>query len=57
MEKEIEKLESRLGEIDRQAEEFSSDYQKLLELDEEKETVSGELEKLYETWEELSSLL
>ena len=53
-EREIEKLETRQKELERQAEEFSSDYQKLMELEEQKAAIEAELEKLYETWEVLS---
>ena len=57
VEKEIEKLETAIGELDAQAEQFSSDYQKLLEIGAEKEKASIELEALYKMWEEFSSLL
>lgn len=57
VEKEIEKLESAVGGLDAEAEQFASDYQKLLEIGEKKEKASAELEALYEKWEELSSLL
>jgi len=57
VEKEIEKLETHIAELDAQAEEFASDYQKLLEIDAEKAAASAELETFYEQWDELSSLL
>ncbi len=54
LEKEIEKLEARLAELDAQAEEYASDYQKLMELDAEKEALNEKLMELYEAWEALS---
>ena len=36
------------------AEEFATDYQKLMELDSEKAALDEELLLLYEKWEELS---
>ncbi len=54
LEKEIEKLEARLAELDKQAEEYASDYQKLMELDAEKDALNGNLMELYEAWEALS---
>lgn len=43
-----------MTELNRQAEEFSSDYQKLMELEEEKARLSETLDGLYADWEELS---
>ena len=53
-EREIEKAESRLAQLDSEAEEFSSDYQKLMEIEEAKSAVLSELEVLYARWEALS---
>ena len=57
VEKEIEKLEAKLAELDELAAANGSDYQKLMEIESEKETISLQLEEQYEKWEELSSLL
>ena len=57
IEKEIEKQESKLAELDELAAENATDYQKLMEIEEQKETVNKQLESLYEQWEELSSLI
>lgn len=57
MEKEIEKLETRSACLDEQAQEFSSDYQKLMEIEEEKKQLDMQLEEAYANWEDLSSLL
>lgn len=54
IEREIEKLEKELKALDEQAEEFSSDYQKLMELDEQKAALDAQLSGLYERWEVLS---
>lgn len=54
VEKEIEKLEEKISVLEAQAEEFASDYQKLMELDTEKEALNEELLILYEKWEELN---
>ncbi len=53
-EKDISRLEQRLAELETEAEEYASDYQKLMELDARKEELNGELMLLYEKWEELS---
>ncbi len=53
-ERDIEKLESRLKEIEQLCEENSSDFQKLMELDVQKAETQNELDALYEKWEELS---
>lgn len=53
-EREIEKLENRLAELDALYETHAADYEKLMELDEEKAVVAGELDELYLKWEELS---
>lgn len=57
VEKEIEKLEAESARLDAQAEEFASDYQKLLDISTEKETVAEQLETLYAEWEELSGMV
>jgi len=57
VEKEIEKLESKIAELDELAMQNSSDYQKLMEFEAEKESINEKLEALYEQWEELSALL
>jgi ATPase subunit of ABC transporter with duplicated ATPase domains len=55
LEREIAKLEEQIAGLDAQAEEFASDYQKLLEIGQERETLDAQLEELYLRWEELSS--
>lgn len=57
IEKEIERLEAQSTCLDKQAQEFSSDYQKLMEIEEEKKQLDMQLEEAYANWEELSSLL
>ena len=57
LEKEIEKQEAKLSELDDFAAANATDYQKLMEIEEQKSSVSEQLETLYEQWEELSSLL
>lgn len=57
IEKEIERLEAQSTCLDEQAQEFSSDYQKLMEIEEEKKQLDTQLEEAYANWEELSSLL
>ena len=52
-EREIEKIESRLREIEREAGEHASDYQRLMELEDEKARLNPELDALYSRWEEL----
>jgi ATP-binding cassette subfamily F protein 3 len=54
LEKDIEKAEERISELDALAEENGSDYQKLMEIGGEKTALEGELEELYRQWEELS---
>ena len=49
-EREIEKLEAQLRELEEQAEENSSDYLKLMELEEEKGKLTARLDELYELW-------
>lgn len=50
-EREIEKLEAELAELEGQYEIHSSDYEKLMELDEEKAKLSAQLDELYDEWE------
>jgi ATP-binding cassette subfamily F protein 3 len=54
LEKDIEKAEERISELDALAEVNGSDYQKLMEIGDEKTALEGELEELYRQWEELS---
>lgn len=54
IERDIQKLEARIAALDKQAEDFGSDYQKLIEIGTEKETLDTELMTLYEKWEELN---
>lgn len=53
-EREVEKLEKRLAELDALYEKHAADYEKLMELDAEKALVTEELDELYLKWEELS---
>ena len=53
-ERDIQRLEEKITDLDRQAEENGTDYQKLMEIAAEKETLETELMELYEKWEELS---
>lgn len=55
LEREIEKLEERLGALEKEASEYASDYQKLMELDGKKAEIDEQLLLLYEKWEELNS--
>ena len=54
LEREISAAEARKAEINRQREEFSSDYAKLLELDSSESELDIKLEELYTQWEELA---
>lgn len=54
LEREIEKLENSIAELEGKAEEFASDYQKLMEIEEQKEALNLNLLELYEKWEELA---
>ncbi|MCD7786246.1 MAG: hypothetical protein LUG87_01005 [Oscillospiraceae bacterium] len=53
LEKEIERQEACLAELNRQAEEFASDYQKLLELEPRQTALQEALDALYAEWEAL----
>ncbi|MBQ1228726.1 MAG: ABC-F family ATP-binding cassette domain-containing protein, partial [Firmicutes bacterium] len=57
VEKEIEKQENKLSELDELASVNATDYQKLMEIEADKEKISEQLESLYERWEELSAML
>ena len=57
LERDIEKLETELIDINRQKDEFSSDYEKLMELDERQTVVQDILDKLYVEWEAAAELL
>ena len=54
LEREIEKLENSIAELEGKAEEFASDYQKLMEIEEQKDELNLNLLELYEKWEELA---
>ena len=54
VEKEISRLEERLAALEREAQEFASDYQKLMELEAQKEALNTTLLEQYELWEALS---
>ena len=53
VEREIEKTEARLAEIDAESEANASDYVRLMELDAEREELGKGLDALYSEWEEL----
>ena len=53
-EREIAKLEQQLSALETEAEEFASDYQKLMEIEAKKDVLNGELLSLYEKWEDLN---
>lgn len=54
LEREIERTEEKLSALDQEAQEFASDYQKLMEIELQKESINEELLALYEKWEELN---
>ena len=54
VEREIGRLEEKIAELDRQAEAFATDYQKLMEIEAQKEELNDSLLALYEKWEELN---
>ncbi len=56
VEREIEKLEASLEDINKLEAENASDYHKLMELDQERSTLQSQLDALYTKWEELSDL-
>ena len=51
IEREIGKTEEQLAALDREAEEYASDYQKLLELEEKRAALNAALDELYAQWE------
>ena len=53
-ERDIERLEAKLKELEQLCQEHSSDFEKLMELDVQKAELQKELDALYEKWEELS---
>ena len=53
LEKEIERLEAKIAELNVSAEESASDYQKLMEIDAQKNELDRQLSELYEKWEAL----
>ncbi len=55
VEKEISRLEERIAALEREAQEFASDYQKLMELEDQKEALNTALLEQYELWEALSN--
>ncbi len=54
VERDIDKLEGQISELDDLYEKHSADYQKLMELDEQKVLLKEELDLLYVKWDELS---
>ena len=54
LEREIEKLENEIAELNKSAEENSSDYIMLMDIEQKKSEIESELEKLYCQWEEMS---
>ena len=53
-ERDIERLEAKLKELELICQEHSSDFEKLMEMDVQKAELQKELDALYEKWEELS---
>jgi len=54
LEREFEKLESKIDDINRQKEEHQSDYEKLMELEAHEASVHETLNMLYKEWEQLA---
>ena len=54
LEREIQRLEEKIAELDRESEANATDYQKLMELAAEREEQEAALLEKYEQWEELS---
>ena len=54
IEKEIERIETQLTSLDAEAEEHSSDYQKLMEIDVKKAELQEHLDSLYDKWESMN---
>ena len=55
LEREIARQEEKIAELDSQAEQYGSDYQKLMEIQAEKDELETALAELYERWEELNA--
>lgn len=55
MEREIQKCEAYIHELDVQAEQYATEYEKLLEIGEQKTAAEAQLLELYTQWEDLSS--
>ena len=53
LEKDIARLEAQIAELDTQAEQYATDYQKLMEISAQKDDLDMQLLALYEQWEEL----
>ena len=47
----LAKLEEQIAELDKLAESYSTDYEKLMEIDSEKEGLNDKLLEAYEAWE------
>ena len=54
LEREIAKLEEQLSELDKLAESYPTDYEKLMEIDSEKESLNDKLLEAYGAWEVLA---
>ena len=54
LEREIARQEARIAELDHDAEQYGSDYQKLMEIQAERDGLEAGLMELYERWEELN---
>ncbi len=54
LEREIARLEQALAEIDRQREQYASDYEKLMELDSQAQVYNEQIEELMCQWEQYS---
>jgi ATPase subunit of ABC transporter with duplicated ATPase domains len=54
LEQEIARLEQALAEIDRQREQYASDYEKLMELDSQAQVYNEQIEELMRQWEQYS---
>jgi len=54
LEREIARQEEKIAELDSLAEQYGSDYQKLMEIQAEKDELDAALTELYERWEELN---
>lgn len=54
LEREIERQESKISELDALAEDYASNYEKLLEIATDRETETAALDALYSSWEQLA---